>query len=135
MAMSGHEDVVPYLRLMLNVQHPGLEECWIEGYQSAQDEIDEEDNPYQSCTREHEHWLQGWWEGFYGPEASTGIVNYPLHDKHGHQVQPKLKKNAVLRFTSRVGNNIRKNTNRLIKISSVIAAMFLVSYQLYDFII
>lgn len=130
--MNGQDDILPYLRLMLNIHHPGLEECWIEGYTSAKAEQDEEDNPYQPSTSEYEHWLQGWWEGFYGNEAWREISSYHLENNDKHAMQIAQEKVSKLR---RLSNNIRKKANCLIKISSVIAAMFLVSYQLYDFII
>jgi hypothetical protein len=70
--MAKQGDILPYLRLKLNVDQPTLEECWSDGYEIARKEGDEEANPYLQGTEENLHWNQGWWAGFYGEESWYG---------------------------------------------------------------
>ena len=88
--MNSKNDVMPHLRLLLNIKHPVLEDCWMEGFESAQVMLSEEDNPYKKDTVEYFHWLEGWWSGFYGEEpiheiydaealeSVPAIVNVPI---------------------------------------------------------
>lgn len=57
-----------YAKLKLHIAYPALEECWLEGYESAQQQIEEENNPYEYGSTEYYSWADGWWAGFYNEE-------------------------------------------------------------------
>lgn len=66
--MNSTTNLLPDLKLRLNIDHPGYEESYCFGYDCAAALMDEEENPYAGGTEEHNHWLEGWWAGFYGEE-------------------------------------------------------------------
>ena len=68
--MSIEKELLPHLRLELNLKYPDLDVCATEGYDSAVHNRDESDNPYQDGTPEARYWSEGWWRGFYAPEAT-----------------------------------------------------------------
>lgn len=67
--MAKQGDILPYLRLKLSIDQPTLEDCWLDGYNVARKEGDEDANPYSEDSIEYQHWNQGWWAGFYGEES------------------------------------------------------------------
>lgn len=64
------KDVLPHLRLRFNIEHPGFEECYQDGFQAAQSNLLDDENPYQEGSSEHQYWSEGWWAGFYDEEAA-----------------------------------------------------------------
>lgn len=72
--MEKLSDALPHLRLQLNTKCPKLEDCWMDGYEAAQAGVEEDDNPFESDSNEHEHWCQGWWAGFYAEEPMYQAV-------------------------------------------------------------
>lgn len=64
------KDLASHIRLKFNIDHPDYEECYTEGYEFAQNNLPEEDNPFAKDSKEYEYWMQGWWAGFYGEQAS-----------------------------------------------------------------
>ena len=79
--MNINSDVLPHVRLRLHLEHPALEACYNEGFDAAQEGADEDGNPYQTTSREHAFWQQGWWAGFYdeprqfSPSSDADILN------------------------------------------------------------
>ena len=66
--MISNSEILPHVRLQFHAQHPVFEACWNEGYDSAEGDLSEEENPYGLETREYQQWNDGWWAGFYGEE-------------------------------------------------------------------
>lgn len=66
--MSDINTVLPDVALRFNIEHPNLEDCYAYGYECAQAEISEDDNPFRAGTQEHYQWTEGWWAGFYEEE-------------------------------------------------------------------
>lgn len=64
--MMNTEEILPHVRLKFAVDHPLLEDCWLEGYEFASNNLPENDNPYEKDTSEYEYWCQGWWAGYFG---------------------------------------------------------------------
>ncbi len=57
-------------KLILNIQAPTLEQCWSDGYESA-NTATLDNNPYKQGTANHQHWSNGWWDGFYQTENKS----------------------------------------------------------------
>ena len=66
--MNQNTDILPDIRSRFNIEHPTLEDCWADGYECAENDLEEHDNPYAKTSNEHEHWAEGWWAGFYNEE-------------------------------------------------------------------
>ncbi len=58
-----------FSRLNLHVAMPDLDENWLDGYESAQRDMQEGNNPYHRDSAEHTQWNEGWWAGFYSEDA------------------------------------------------------------------
>jgi len=67
--MNNMMALLPDLKLRFNIEHPSFEDCYAYGYECAVAEINEEENPFALGSKESEHWLEGWWAGFYGEKA------------------------------------------------------------------
>lgn len=134
--MQNEKEIIPYLRLMLNIQYPPLDECWLDGYESGGAEVEDKDNPYPESSAEHEYWLEGWWEGFYQVNTSLAKTNIKRDAK---KIQTKPSK-----VTQQTSSSLSKKHQhrfdrwgkimRFVKVSGVIAATFIISYQLIDVI-
>lgn len=72
---TNKEDLLPYVKLQFYVSHPALEDCYLEGYESANLDKPEDSNPYPLNTAENEYWLDGWWAGFYGEAPCLEMFN------------------------------------------------------------
>ena len=73
--MIKQTNVLPEARLILNMQCPGLEECWVDGYESAIASMAEGENPFTKDSQENQQWLDGWWAGFYGEMPIYDLTN------------------------------------------------------------
>ena len=60
--------VLSSMRIALHANNPDINDIWLEGYESANDDIDNDDNPYPTDSEAHYHWQEGWWAGFYHEE-------------------------------------------------------------------
>ena len=58
------QNTLPYVRLLLNIQTPDVEDCWNEGYRSFAKNKNEDDSPYMADSIEREAWKNGWWDAF-----------------------------------------------------------------------
>ncbi len=147
--------VLSHARLMMDIQQPSFEECWIEGCQAAQSDQEEENNPYTAVGAEHEQWLDGWWAGFYGEEALYQLAlekdfdNVTQADKVraikkavalSKQPQIPLAQAAKVTHTQASQSTSKQLTQlpgyfvNLVKIVSAVSATFLISYGLFDFL-
>lgn len=63
---SFEKNLLAYFRLKFAIEQPSFEECWLEGYYAAQENVQELDNPFKVGTTEFQAWVDGWWAGFYG---------------------------------------------------------------------
>lgn len=128
--MEKNDSLLPYVKLHFNLNHPNLEECYIDGYETAKAELDEEDNPYAVGTLEHEQWQEGWWAGFYEEEPAL-----QLNDSFEEESAPKQE----------IGGNKAANDQsyhplydgfiaRLFQITGALAATAVVGYQVIDLV-
>lgn len=74
--MNNITSLLPHLKLHFNIDHPSLEECYVFGYECASADISEEENPFRTGSQESEHWLEGWWAGFYGEEPRYQLSDF-----------------------------------------------------------
>ncbi len=51
---------------------------WLEGYESANDNIDADANPYLIDSEDYHYWQEGWWAGFYNEEPSFSYAKEEL---------------------------------------------------------
>lgn len=58
------QNYLGYLKLLLAINKPDYEECWINGYEHALHQT-LNSNPFALNTEEHRYWSEGWWSGFY----------------------------------------------------------------------
>lgn len=119
--------LLPDIKLRFNIDHPSLEECYAYGYECAQADVQESENPYSEDSNEFEQWQDGWWAGFYGEEPLFGSDDEQLdkeHPKTGHDAA----NDHVFPMT---GGAFFMN---VLKITGAIAASALVGYQLLDLV-
>ena len=131
--MEQHPKLLPHVRLMFNVKNPTPEDCWTDGYQCAQRELDEDSNPYQEDTLEYRQWTDGWWSGFYNEE--------PLYDMSGVDELAGVEKPALAQVSmlnaaaneSFMGNaQFQLWMYRALKAAGVVAASGAIGYQLLE---
>lgn len=113
---------LPDIKLRFNIEHPNLEECYIFGYECALANIGEEENPFRSGSKESDHWLEGWWAGFYGdkplhqlaekgmtssePEEVSAANDQFYHDSLGHFFAKVLEITGIIVVSAVVGLQI-----------------------------
>lgn len=115
------------LRLQFNIKYPSLEECYLDGYHSAQADLTELSNPYPIQGKEHNSWLEGWWAGFYEEEPLFTLEEKtPLTSPAISQVTAVNDET----YTTAKENFFIK----LIEISGAIAISALIGYQLIDLV-
>lgn len=100
------KDITAHIRLKLNIEHPDYDECFAEGYEFAQSNLPEEDNPFPNNSKEHEYWMQGWWSGFYGEKAgllaSDGRPQLTLVSSNSAANQDNWGKTGAKQWAGRV---------------------------------
>lgn len=125
--MDANKELLPYLKLKLELEHPNLEDCWHEGYYSVQLDLELEDNPYEEDSKEAEFWSQGWWAGFYEePELSPKPLTVV---SEGHFTKVNLPQAANESIWS--SDNIKRWTCNVVKVATVVA-MTVVAIEFLD---
>lgn len=124
--MNDMNVLLPHIKLRLNIDHPGYEECYAYGYECAVAEIAEEDNPFAEGCDEFEQWAEGWWAGFYGEEPL-----FPLTETRGDA--PVVEEMAAANeheYHPFMDGLIEKCLN----ITGALLATALVGYQVFDLV-
>ena len=122
--MSDTSILLPYLKLKFNLEYPGLEECYKEGFECAQQGLEEESNPYSKDSQEHAFWVEGWWDGFYGkssPELTLATEMIPANEPQATNDE-EYHDNFVELFT------------KILEITSVLVVSAFVGYQIYELV-
>jgi len=120
--MNDMTELLPHVKLRFNIEHPSIEECYVYGYECGKAEISEEENPYRAGSIENEHWLEGWWAGFYNDEPL-----FKLDDVE--KIENDLAANDQLFSDSMKGFIIK-----VIEITCVIAVSAAVGYQMMELV-
>ncbi len=116
---------LPYIKFLVSVTHPNFDECYAYGYEAAIAEGSPDDNPYRDGTREHDHWLEGWWAGFYGEEplyalaAANESTQEEVHEPIPHFTEKLLSRGFL---------------TKMLKITGALAATAVVGYQVLDMV-
>ncbi len=92
-------NVTPELKILLTSQTQAhtLEECWMEGYATAQAEGEYERNPFQTKSRESRFWEEGFMAGLYNepplfPEHAVDVnLHHEATTSAQNEAQPKWK--------------------------------------------
>lgn len=124
--MNDTTTLLSMLKLKLNIEHPSVEESYVYGYEAAKAGIEEEDNPFTAKTREHAHWSDGWWAGFYGEEP---LFSLNASDQEHATGAPISVANDHTYHDSMGGLFVR-----VLEITSVIGVAALVGYQVLELV-
>jgi hypothetical protein len=54
--------------IMLKFELSDLELCWLHGFKSFHQNMDEDTNPYRHGTKQAHYWREGWWEAFFNTD-------------------------------------------------------------------
>ena len=125
--MKDTSAVLPHVRLDFNINHPALEECYVDGYASAMAELDESDNPFQAGSVEALHWIEGWWAGFYGEEPLFDLTKLPEEESSVITAQAI---NDDTFFSPKVNLYLL----RFLEISGALAVSAIIGYQLIELV-
>ena len=118
--------VLPHMKLRFNIDHPSSEECYVYGYECAQAEVSEEENPYPKDTLEYEQWLDGWWAGFYD-EPPLFTLPEELNAKENEAANDKIYYFISHLVSSRL-------LASMLKITGALAATAIVGYQVFELV-
>ncbi len=116
--------LLPDIKLRFSIDHPTFEDCYIYGYECAQADLEESENPFKESSKEGDQWLEGWWAGFYGEEplyAST---------KELKAVEEPLKAANDLDFHEKAEGFLTK----VFEITSAIAVSSFLCYQIINLV-
>lgn len=123
--MNDIKSLLPHIKLRFQIENPDLEDVYLHGYESASNDISEEENPFVKGTAAFEHWLEGWWAGFYGEEC--------LYDKLSDDVDSSSD-------TANAANDLIYHNEldnffiKFLEITGVIALSAIVGYQLIELV-
>lgn len=117
--------LLPHIRLKFNIDHPSYEECYMFGYECANSEVSEEDNPFREGSQEAEQWLEGWWAAAYGEKP---LFDMSALEAGGDYINKEAAANDHQYH--------RKNNffTLVLEISGAIAASAIVGYQLLELV-
>lgn len=122
--MNDTTALLPHIKLRFNIEHPSYEECYLFGYECANAEVTEEDNPFRTGSQEAEQWLEGWWAGFYGDEPLFTMNNTAADEVESQKVvaanDQQYQRSSFLTL--------------VFEISGAIAASAIVGYQLLELV-
>lgn len=124
--MNDTNVLLPHIKLRLNIDHPSYEECYAYGYECALAELDEESNPYREGSDECEHWLEGWWAGFYGEE--------PLYRLTEIQEAPPAVDTAVAANEQVYHPVMDSLFDKVVNFTGALTATLIVGYQIVDLV-
>lgn len=122
--MNDTTALLPHIKLRFNIEHPSYEECYLFGYECAQSEVAEEDNPFRAGSPEAEQWLEGWWAGFYGEQPL-----FDANELERDEIEVNKEVAANDRFYQKSGL-----MTLVFEISGALAASAIVGYQLLELV-
>ncbi len=63
--MSNGNEILPDLLLKFEIEHPDIDDLYLEGYQAGLKNLSESINPYPKDSDNHHYWNEGWWDAFF----------------------------------------------------------------------
>lgn len=124
--MNDMTSLLPHIKLRFNIEHPSFEECYAHGYECAQGEISEAENPYRLNSKESDHWLEGWWAGFYGEQ--------PLHEVTVSDAEEAKTIPTEAANDHSFHHYLDSFLVKVMEVSGVIAVSAAVGYQVIDLV-
>lgn len=127
--MNDTDELLPHVKLRFNIDHPSVEECYAHGYEAAHLDIMEEENPFREGTIEHEHWMEGWWAGFYGEKPLFEIAD-------SNDLSLKTDHDAANDKSYHVLDQLMSSSffATMLRITGAIAATAVVGYQVLELV-
>ena len=127
--------LLPYVKLMFEIDNPSLEDCYQYGYQMAQDGSEETENPFadHKSGQEDEYWLQGRWDSSYGLEPMFAIETI---EQAISTTDEKLVELSNMDAANDSGFEVLRESKitTVAKLAAVVAGAFL-SYQVIDMVV
>lgn len=129
--MKNSKTILPDVLLDMHMKHPGLDECYFDGFTCGQVELNTNENPFQADSVESRYWLDGWMDAHLGQE--------PLFNPDGLAEDLTLQ----LATTMAAENDThyyapaelqRNNLIRFIEITGAIAVSAFIGYQLIELV-
>jgi hypothetical protein len=120
-------NLLPYIKLRFNIDHPSIEECYSYGYECARESLAEDANPFPEGSRASDEWLNGWWDGLYGVEPC-----FELYSEDVAVEDPSVQK--IPANDNYYQDKLDSFFVKLLEISGVLAVSAFVGYQLIDLV-
>lgn len=130
--MNDTTELLPLIKLRFNIEHPNFEDCYAFGYECALAEMNEEENPFRSGTRENEQWSDGWWAGFYGEEPLFEVAE--SIEEQTKTTQPDAANDRVYHGMKASLYSKARLCSKLIEISGMLAVSATIGYQVLDLV-
>ncbi len=127
MEMEDIMKVLPDIQLRFNMHHASIEESYWYGYECACADVAEETNPFKSGTIESDHWIEGWWAGFYGEEPAFA---HPLME----EAQLASPTTPVSANDHVYHEHLEQFFVKFLEISGVLVLSAIVGYQLFELV-
>lgn len=125
--MKDTTTVLPHVRLDFNINHPALEECYVDGYACATSELDENENPFQADSVEARQWIEGWWAGFYGEEPLFDLTKLP-------EAEASVITDEAVNDDNFFSPKVNLLLLRFLEISGALAVSAIIGYQLIELV-
>lgn len=122
--MNNVNTLLPHIKLHFNIEHPSFEDYYNEGYECALSDMNETANPFPADSKASEHWLEGWWDGFYGEPSLHQTIDT------AEEQTPLISLNA--KNDDVYSEGIVEFFIKVIEITGLIAVSALVGYQVID---
>lgn len=118
--------VLPDIQLRFNINHPSIEESYWYGYECATADLAEESNPFKLGSSESDHWIEGWWAGFYGEEPAFA------HPLIVEKQQPLIVEDSANDHV--YYEHLEQFIVKFLEISGVLVLSAIVGYQLLELV-
>ncbi|MBB71748.1 MAG: transmission trait enhancer LetE [Legionellales bacterium] len=129
--MKDNDNIIPFARLKHHIDVPNLEEVWLDGFESAQAELEEERNPYRQGSTEYFHWNEGWWAGFYEEEPLFDLAGNLREDILLLDSEQKCANDEQVVLEDQQKQHTKQVIKRVIQVAGVIFVA-LAAYELAE---
>ena len=129
--MSDTHSLHADLLLKFNIENPDIEDCYAFGYECAQNDLSEAENPFKKNSMAYDYWNDGWCAGFYNETPQFALET---------DVDTQTQSQEIVQTITPASNDTHFNDNRysliqrMWEITGVLAISALVGYQFIDFV-
>ena len=108
-------EAVGHVQLFSTQKISITEDEYLQGYEAAQNEVAEKNNPFELHSRAYGNWSDGWWDGFYNEaprfvSLSETIIPFPIRMQ---KVEEPLPKNEVLAFAAKTKKTWKQSVAKI----------------------